>query len=80
MKQIRVFISHSWHDKFLVIKMVETLRTMPFLHIWVDAEQLQPGARIQAEIDQELTATDVVILVWSQHSMKSEGGERRNAY
>jgi hypothetical protein len=73
MRQIKVFISHSWQDKFLVLKMVEKLRTIPFLHIWVDAEQLQPGARIQTEIDQELMTTDVVILVWSQHAMQSKG-------
>ena len=73
MRQLKIFISHSWKDKFQVHKMVETLRPMPFLQIWVDAEQLQPGARIQTEIDDELASTDVVVLMWSQNAMASGG-------
>jgi TIR domain len=73
MDKTKIFVSHSWHDKFETRNLVDTLRTLPFVDVWVDSEQLQPGAVIQTEIDAKLSEIDLVVLMWSASAIASAG-------
>jgi TIR domain len=73
MKKTQIFISHSWHDKFEARQLITLMRTLPFMDVWVDSEQLQPGALIQSEIDDKLKSVDLVLLLWSKSAIASLG-------
>jgi hypothetical protein len=69
---MKVFISHSWEDKISVQKIVDELKAFGF-DVWMDAEDLLPGSKIQNSIDEVLRYVDVVLLVWSKAASESDG-------
>lgn len=71
-KDVTLFLSHSWQDKAVAQKIAEQLDTFPGFTVWVDYFSLLPGDPIQQSIDETIENTDVLLLLWSQHSATSD--------
>jgi hypothetical protein len=69
---MKVFVSHSWQDKFYAQKLADSIKEMG-IELWLDANNLLPGEHIQETIDQVLGHVDLVLLLWSENSSKSSG-------
>ncbi len=69
---MKIFISHSWKNKYEVQQILNELKKFG-VDVWIDAEDLLPGMRIQPEIDRQLVDTDLVLLVWSEAAAASKG-------
>lgn len=71
---MNVFISYARKDKRLVEQLITHLKTLqrqkPF-EIWYD-RKLEAGMRWKEEIDQELAAADVILLLVSPDFLASE--------
>jgi hypothetical protein len=68
---MRVFISHSHKDKAEVDKIVSRLESEGH-DVWIDSKKLRPGDNIQRKIQEGLEQADVLIVVVSQNSFRSE--------
>ena len=67
----KLFISHSWHDKYFAEKLSKALS--PCCNVWMDYRELRPGDQLQDRIDETLKTMDFVLVVWSEHVSGSEG-------
>lgn len=67
---MKVFISHSWHNKMKAQKLYNALKTFG-ADPWMDAEQILPGQKINARIEQDMADAGLVLLVWSEQSAAS---------
>jgi hypothetical protein len=68
---MKVFISHSWKDKTTADMLTQNLSSM--VDVWLDIQNLRPGDSITPSIDSALTEMDLVIVLWSVNSAKSDG-------
>jgi hypothetical protein len=68
---MKVFISHSWKDKTQADMLTRDLSSVA--EVWQDIQQLKPGDRIQASIDEAIEQMDVVIVLWSENAAVSDG-------
>jgi hypothetical protein len=68
---MKVFISHSWKDKATADMLTQNLSSM--VDVWLDIQNLRPGDSITPSIDRALAEMDLVIVLWSQNSAKSDG-------
>lgn len=66
----RVFLSYARADRARVAKIAEAL-TAAGLTVWWDTA-IEGGASFSADIERELDAADVVVVVWSATSIKSD--------
>jgi hypothetical protein len=70
-RHMKVFISHSWKDKTTADMLTQNLSSM--VDVWLDIQNLRPGDSITPSIDSALTEMDLVIVLWSVNSAKSDG-------
>lgn len=70
-KKLKVLISHSWMDKLQAEKLTKALND--FCEIWMDYRELKPGDDIQRTIDQKLEDIDLMLVIWTEHTMDSTG-------
>ena len=68
---IRVFISHSSHDKYFVRELVAELKDKK-VAVWFDELELKPGDSIVQGISDGLRDTDYLFVVLSPHSVASK--------
>jgi hypothetical protein len=68
---MKVFISHSWKDKTTADMLAKDLSSMA--DVWQDIQQIKPGERIQAIIDEALKDMDIVLVLWSRNGASSGG-------
>ncbi|UCF94659.1 MAG: toll/interleukin-1 receptor domain-containing protein [Desulfobacterales bacterium] len=69
--RMKVFISHSWKDKTTADRLAQNLSSM--VDVWLDIQNLRPGDSITPIIDRALAEMDLVIVLWSENSAKSDG-------
>ncbi|MCL6257461.1 toll/interleukin-1 receptor domain-containing protein [Aquiflexum sp. TKW24L] len=69
---MKILISHSWQDKSLATRIFEDLKKDGH-EIWFDIMQLLPGDPIQSKIDQHITNSDVIVVLWSKNALNSHG-------
>ncbi len=72
---MRVFISHSHKDRTAVDRIVSRLEEDGH-EVWVDWLKLQPGDNFQERILEALERADVLIVVISENSFRSEAVQR----
>lgn len=70
---MRVFISHQWRDKQIADQLRNRLEAITGDEVWIDHRNLRPGDPIQESIDAVLADMDVVLVLWSEHSVASDG-------
>jgi hypothetical protein len=68
---MKVFISHSWKDKTIADMLTQNLSSM--VDVWLDIENLRPGDSITLSIESALVEMDLIIVLWSENSAKSDG-------
>lgn len=69
---MNLLISHSWDNKLEADKTADSLRAAGF-KVWIDDTDLLAGDKIQATIDKQLEATDIMLLLWSEKAAQSKG-------
>ena len=62
-----VFLSYSREDRDRVAPLVHALEKLG-LSVWWD-RAIDPGARFEEEIDQEIQSAGCVVVAWSKHSI-----------
>ncbi|MCG3156468.1 MAG: hypothetical protein DKINENOH_03092 [bacterium] len=67
----KVFISHSWTDKPLVLELEEALRQAG-AEVWVDHAGIRGGDSLPKRISDALEWCDTLLLIWSQAASESE--------
>ncbi|MCG3158859.1 MAG: hypothetical protein DKINENOH_05503 [bacterium] len=67
----KVFISHSWTDKPLVLELEEALRQAGAA-VWVDHVGIRGGDSLPKRISDALEWCDTLLLIWSQAASESE--------
>ncbi|MBI2333816.1 MAG: TIR domain-containing protein [Chloroflexi bacterium] len=67
----QAYISYSRRDSEFVQRLAERLKSAG-VEIWLDAEQISPGAEWTKEIEQGIQNSDAYIFVLSPDSLKSE--------
>jgi hypothetical protein len=70
---MKVFISHSWKDKTIADTLTQCLSSM--VDVWLDIQNLRPGDSITRSIDNAMAEMDLIIVLWSENSAKSDGVE-----
>lgn len=70
-RQLKVFISHQWTDKQVADRVAQDLEQ--FAEVWMDYRNLRPGDSIQGTIDEALASADLVLVLWTRNSAKSDG-------
>jgi TIR domain-containing protein len=70
MKKPRLFISHSWKDKFFVNKLAEQLAARG-VDVWVDGAELKIGDSLFQSISQAIAACDYFAIILSHNSVSS---------
>lgn len=68
---MRVFISHSHHDKPAVDKIISRLKAEGH-DVWVDSLKLRPGDNFQRKIQEGIESADAMIVVISKNSFRSQ--------
>ena len=72
MKRLEIFLIHAHIDKETVHKLHARL-IKDGIHVWLDAENLQPGQDWQHEIRKAILKSDVVIVCLSQGFNNQQG-------
>jgi hypothetical protein len=70
MKNLRLFISHSWKDKFFVSKLAEQLRVRG-VEVWVDSAELKVGDSLFQSISKAIADNDYFAIILSHNSVSS---------
>lgn len=68
---MRIFISHSHEDKVPVQRIVSRLQGAGH-DVWSDSLKLRPGDNIQRKIEEGLESADLLIVVVSKNSFRSQ--------
>ncbi|MCA9733977.1 TIR domain-containing protein [candidate division KSB1 bacterium] len=66
----RVFISHAWEDKPLVLEIEQKLETAG-VEVWVDHSKLRGGQNLPMRISEALDWCNTLLLVWSGSAAQS---------
>lgn len=69
-EQIDVFVSYSAADRERVRPLVDAIQDSGF-NVWWDT-RIAPGAGFDSEIQDALDSAKCVLVVWSNHSIRSE--------
>jgi formylglycine-generating enzyme required for sulfatase activity len=72
-RPLRVFISHSSHDKPAVRELYQNLRAETWLAPWLDEEELYPGQDWNLEIEKAVEASDVIVVCLSKNTVNGDG-------
>lgn len=75
----RLFISYSHKDVAFVERLTETLSTAG-VDFWIDVEKIYAGRRWYREVEQALDRCDVMLLIVTPNSMRSEHVENEWQY
>src|SRR5262245_52487222 len=76
----KLFISYCRHDFDTANALADTL-SKAGLSVWLDCQAIQEGAAFDTQIEEAIAQTRVVIVIWSEHSVKSHwvGAEAAHA-
>jgi hypothetical protein len=75
MKKPRLFLSHSWKDKFFVDKLAEQLATRG-VEVWVDSAELKVGDSLLQSISKAIADNDHFAIILSHNSVSSNWVQR----
>jgi hypothetical protein len=75
----KLMISYSRADLDFVVQLVRDLKTLG-IHAWFDRIDIRAGANWDAEIERALAEADVLLVVVSQHSVRSEHVKNEISY
>ncbi len=70
-RKLRVFLSHSHHDKPIIRALYNQLRRVPWVEPWLDEANLLPGQDWKYEIREAMRQSDVIIIFISRQFVKS---------
>ena len=74
-----LFISYCRHDSDAANALAETL-SKAGLSVWLDRKGIQEGDAFDTQIEEAIAQTRVVIVIWSEHSVKSHWVRAEAAY
>jgi TIR domain len=74
-----LFISYCRHDFDTANALADTL-SKTGLSVWLDCRAIQEGAAFDTQIEEAIAQTRVVIVIWSEHSVKSHWVRAEAAY
>src|SRR6266581_5522954 len=74
-----LFISYCRHDSDAANALADTL-SKAGLSVWLDRKGIQEGAAFDTQIEEAIAQTSVVIVIWSEHSVKSDWVRAEAAY
>ena len=74
-----LFISYCRHDSDAANALADTLSNAG-LSVWLDRKAIQEGAAFDTQIEEAIAQTRVVIVIWSEHSVKSHWVRAEAAY
>jgi len=74
-----LFISYCRHDLDDANALADTL-SKAGLSVWLDRKAIQEGDAFDTQIEQAIAQTRVVIVIWSEHSVKSHWVRAEAAY
>jgi hypothetical protein len=74
-----LFISYCRHDSDAANALADML-SKAGLSIWLDRKGIQEGAAFDTQIEEAIAQTSVVIVIWSEHSVKSHWVRAEAAY
>ena len=74
-----LFISYCRHDSDAANALADTL-SKAGLSVWLDRKGIQEGAAFDTQIEEAIAQTRVVIVIWSEHSVKSHWVRAEAAY
>ena len=74
-----LFISYCRHDLDAANALADTL-SKAGLSVWLDRKAIQEGAAFDTQIEEAIAQTSVVIVIWSEHSVKSHWVRAEAAY
>ena len=74
-----LFISYCRHDSDAANALADTL-SKAGLSVWLDRKGIQEGAAFDTQIEEAIAQTRVVIVIWSEHSVKSHWVRVEAAY
>src|SRR5262249_49311434 len=72
-------ISYCRHDLDAANALADTL-SKAGLSVWLDRKGIQEGAAFDTQIEEAIAQTSVVIVIWSEHSVKSHWVRAEAAY
>jgi hypothetical protein len=75
MDKPRLFISHSWKDKFFVNKLGEQLAARG-VEVWVDSAELKVGDSLFLSISKAIADNDYFAIILSHNSVSSDWVQR----
>lgn len=64
--RLRVFLSYASEDREPVSALADRLRKKPWLHVWLDQQQLEVGVDFRSKIEATLRSSDAVIVCFSK--------------
>lgn len=71
LEYLKVFISYCWVDKNFVWSLADRLKAQD-LSVWIDKREIEPADRIPEQVQKALVECDILILMWSQASSRSD--------
>jgi hypothetical protein len=74
-----LFISYSRHDSDAANALADMLSNAG-LSVWLDRKAIQEGDAFDTQIEEAIAQTCVVIVIWSEHSVKSHWVRAEAAY
>jgi hypothetical protein len=74
-----IFISYCRHDSDAANALADTL-SKAGLSVWLDRKAIQEGDAFDTQIEEAIAQTRVVIVIWSEHSVKSHWVRAEAAY
>ena len=74
-----LFISYCRHDSDAANALADTL-SKAGLSVWLDRNAIQEGDAFDTQIEEAIAQTSVVIVIWSEHSVKSHWVRAEAAY
>src|SRR5262249_60141944 len=74
-----LFISYSRHDSDAANALADML-SKAGLSVWLDRKAIQEGDAFDTQIEEAIAQTCVVIVIWSEHSVKSHWVRAEAAY
>ena len=74
-----IFISYSRRD-ITTVRALTTALSQKGVSVWVDRSDIQEGDAYDTQIEEAIAQTSVVIVLWSEHSIKSHWVRAEAAY
>jgi hypothetical protein len=72
----RIFISYSWKDVKVALRVSDELSKLENLRIWIDSQAIDAGTRISEAITESMKGSDYYLLLLSENSNQSEWVKR----